>query len=163
MRDAAERASLSRSFISMVEAGTTEIAVSRLLRLAEAYDATVADLLANVHGPSVEFVERANAYEIPTSSDAVRITYLSSPSWSMQPFEVRLAPGAELKDLSHHGEEFITCVVGRPELVVESKTFQLSRGDTVFLPDRAQHAYLNPHRRPAALVGAVQRVTASTF
>ncbi len=157
LRDAATAAGLSASFISLVERGETEIAISRLIRLADTYGIVVADLLDNVHEPAVEFVPAAAAHEIPRAGDEVIVSYLASPSWTMQPFLVRLQPGARLDSLSHTAEEFLHCVSGQPTLIVAGEKQPLSPGDTLFLPPHVEHCYTNPGSEPATLVGAIRR------
>lgn len=157
LRDAATTAGLSASFISLVERGETEIAISRLIRLADTYDIVVADLLDNVHEPAVEYVPAASAHEIPRAGDEVIVSYLASPSWTMQPFLVRLLPGAHLDSLSHAAEEFLHCVSGQPTMIVGGEKRPLSPGDTLFLPPHAEYSYTNPGAQPAVLVGAVRR------
>jgi transcriptional regulator with XRE-family HTH domain len=159
LRDAAERSGLSRSFIGTVEKGDSEIAVSRLIRLADAYGVLIADLLATVERPAaqVEHVPASNVRRFPTGSPDVEIEYLASPSWPLQPFRVRLEPGGRLESLTHPGAEFIHCVAGWPTLVVNGREYRLKVGDTIVIPDHAEHAYLNETRRRAELLGAVAR------
>jgi transcriptional regulator with XRE-family HTH domain len=158
LREAAARAQLSHTFVSMVESGSTEIGVSRLLRLAEVYGVVLADLLADAHQPTVEFVAASAGFVVPHGSDDAEVRYLSSPSWQMQPFLVRLEPGSELASLAHAGEEFIHCVSGTPAMVVDTTTYPLTPGDTLFLPEYVHHSYSNYGKKTATLVGAVLRV-----
>jgi transcriptional regulator with XRE-family HTH domain/mannose-6-phosphate isomerase-like protein (cupin superfamily) len=157
LRQAARTARLSPSFISMIERGETEIAISRLIRLADSYGVVVADLLDNVHEPAVEYTPAGQGHDIPHLLDEVVVSYLSSPSWSMQPFIVRLQPGALLKALSHPGEEFLYCIEGQPKMVVSGDERPLSAGDTLYLPAHAVHTYSNPGDGVAVILGAVRR------
>jgi transcriptional regulator with XRE-family HTH domain len=157
--EAAKKAGLSRSFVAMVESGSSEIAVSRLIRLADVYDISIPDLLDAAPTNSAEFLP-ANAVRVfPTGMDTVAIHYLSGPSWGVQPFKVDLQPGARLEGLRHLGDEFIHCLVGTPTVVVDDIEYPLRPGDTVTLPSRATHSYLNPAQEPARLIGGVSRPT----
>jgi quercetin dioxygenase-like cupin family protein len=40
-------------------------------------------------------------------------------------------------------------------MTVDGQTFRMKPGDTLFLPEHAEHSYANPGRRNAVLVGAV--------
>lgn len=157
LREAASTAGLSPSFVSMVERGAAEIAVSRLIRLADVYGVVVADLMDNVHEPAIEFVPADEAHHIPRGVDDVEIIYLSSPSWTMQPFLVRLHPGSSLDSLVHATEEFVHCVSGTPTMVVMGGERAMKVGDTLFLPPHAEHTYMNPGGDEAVLLGAVRR------
>lgn len=161
LRDAAAAADLSPSFIGLVEKGETEIAISRLIRLADAYGAGVADLLADVHEPQVEYVPMDDALTVPTNVEGVEILYLASPSWPMEPFLVRLEPGAQLTGLRHAAEEFVHCVEGHPTLHVGAFEQAMAPGDTISVPSLAEHAYINASTEKALLVGAVRRTIAA--
>ena len=156
LRDAAGRAGLSASFVGLVEKGGTEIAITRLIRLADAYGAVVADLLADVHEPRVEFVSADQAFRVPTNVEGVEILYLASPSWTMEPFLVRLEPSARLTGLSHSSEEFIHCTQGHPTLVVSDQVQHMRPGDTLLVPPLVEHSYVNDSNEQAVLIGAVQ-------
>ena len=155
---AAEASGLSRSFISMVENGTTEIAVSRLIRLAGAYGAFAADLLTSVHATTdPEFVSLDGAFEAPAPPPGIELRYLASASWRIQPFMVVLQPGARLDRLSHAGTEFVHCVEGTVRMTVAGQSYDLSEGDTLVIPEHAEHAYANETGSTARIVGGVER------
>ena len=155
LREAAKLAGLSPAFVSLVERGQTEIGLSRLIRLADAYDANIADLLAEIHGREVEYVRAADALTAPRSHDDPKVTYLTSPSWQIQPFRIEIEPGAALESLAHAGEEFIHCVAGQVEMTIGGRDWTLEVGDTIVVPPRAQHAYRNAGDELAVVVGAV--------
>lgn len=155
LRDAAALASLSPQFISLVERGQTEIGLSRLIRLTDAYDANIADLLSEIHGPEVEFVRASDAFTAPRSESDPTVTYLTSASWQLQPFRIEIEPGSSLGSLSHAGEEFIHCVAGKITMTIGGNEWVLDTGDTIVVPPRAQHAYRNQGDRTAVAIGAV--------
>jgi len=161
LRDAARLAGISAQFISLVERGQTEIGLSRLIRLADAYDANIADLLAEIHSPDVEFVRGSAAFTAPRSRSDPKLTYLTSPSWQLQPFRIEIKPGASLGSgatrgaLSHAGDEFIHCIAGTITMTVSGREWVLETGDTIVIPPRAQHAYRNDGEQLAVAVGAV--------
>ena len=74
----------------------------------------------------------------------------------MQPFLVRLKPGAVLESMSHPGEEFLYCIEGQPTVIADGKEYQLSPGDTLYLPSHVEHTYSNA-ADPALIVGGVRR------
>ncbi len=156
LRDAAALAALSPQFISLVERGQTEIGLSRLIRLADAYDANIADLLAEINSRDVEFVAAADALTAPGAKDDPTVIYLTSPSWQLQPFRIEIAPGAKLEGLSHAGEEFIHCISGGAiTMTISGREWELRPGDTIVVPPRAQHAYRNDSGKHAVAIGAV--------
>lgn len=159
LRQAATRAGLSHTFIRMIEQGEREIAISRLIRLADGYGVMMSDLLSEPRVPASEpeFTGRDEGRALPTAAPGISIEYLSSAAWPMQPFIVRLEPHSALEQLAHPGIEFLHCVAGRPTLVVDGVAHAMRAGDTLFIPERTTHSYLNRSSRPARIVGAVHR------
>jgi quercetin dioxygenase-like cupin family protein len=155
LREAARLASLSPQFISLVERGQTEIGLSRLIRLADAYDSNIADLLAEINGRDVEFVAAADAFTAPRSKGDPTVVYLTSPSWQLQPFRIEIEPAAKLEGLAHAGEEFIHCITGTITMTINGRDWPLRPGDTIVVPPRAQHSYRNDADEVAVAVGAV--------
>jgi quercetin dioxygenase-like cupin family protein len=155
LREAARLASLSPQFISLVERGQTEIGLSRLIRLADAYDSNIADLLAEINGRDVEFVAADDAFTAPRSKGDPKVVYLTSPSWQLQPFRIEVEPAAKLEGLSHAGEEFIHCISGTITMTINGRDWRLKAGDTIVVPPRAQHSYRNDDDDVAVAVGAV--------
>lgn len=158
--EVAGRASgLSRSFISLVENGTTGIEVSRLIRLANTYGALVADLISNAQSVvQPEFVPRGAGHHVPKSPPDAEVEYLGSPSWPIQPFRVSVAPGGRLDSLKHPGAEFIHCIEGSLTLFADGERYELSAGDTLIIPDHTDHSYLNEGASPAQVIGCVERL-----
>lgn len=160
LREAAERSGLSASFISLVERGGTEIAISRLVRLTDAYGVLVADLLAETKASNEKLkVAMAEGRHIAEAKGKVEVVYIPAPEWSAQPFTVRLKPGARLEDIAHAGEEFFHCVSGNPTVEVNGHRYELQPGDTVFVPPRARHSYANAGPTDAVFLGAARRST----
>jgi quercetin dioxygenase-like cupin family protein len=155
LRKAATLSGLSPQFISLVERGQTEIGLSRLIRLADAYDSNIADLLSEIHGPEVEFVRAAAAFAAPRSKTDPKVTYLTSPSWQFQPFRIEIEPGSTLEALAHAGEEFIHCIAGTITMTVGGREWVLETYDTIVVPPRAPHSYRNRTNETAIAIGAV--------
>lgn len=158
VREAAARAGLSRSFVAIVERGNSEIAVSRLIRLADVYGIGIADLLEGTTSTQAEFLPASAMRVFPTGMDTIAIRYLSSPSWGVQPFLVDLMPAAKFEDLRHPGDEFIHCLTGTPTVVVDGKPHPLQPGDTIVVPSEMSHSYFNLTSEPATVIGGVARL-----
>lgn len=158
LRVVAEHARLSPSFVSMLERGETEIGISRLIRLADAYGVVLGDLLAELDEPEPgRFVPRERARRIQSETGGVEILYPPAPPWSMQPFVVRIEPLSGLDDLQHAGEEFFHCIDGTVTVTIDGTAYILDTSDTVFVPPGARHGYFNHASNPAVLAGAARR------
>ncbi|HUQ79178.1 MAG TPA: cupin domain-containing protein [Patescibacteria group bacterium] len=148
---------LSRSFLALLEAGESDVSVSRLLRVAEFYGVWLADLVGTT-APAVEIM-RADKATVLSSDDVGRIRLLSAHTVrTVMPFRIDLPPGARIEGgLSHAGEEFVHCVRGTIDLEVVDTVHRLTSGDTASYPGRLPHSYANPGDEEAVLVGATAR------
>ena len=158
LADVALGTGLSRSFIAMLEAGDSDVSISRLLRIADFYGVWISDLVGSI-GPSVEIVPAAEAKRLPVDEAGSVLLLSKQPVRNLQPFLVRLAPGVAIEGgLSHSGEEFIHCVAGTVELEILDTAHTLEEGDTASFPGRLPHTYRNASPMEAVLIGASARV-----
>jgi transcriptional regulator with XRE-family HTH domain len=149
---------MSRSFLALLERGGTEVAVSRLMRLADFYGVWLGDLLG-LPSPVIEVVPAAHARRMLSNAAGVdlRVLTMSSAS-SIQPFVLRMQPGSEHRGLPHQGQlQFTHCLSGSVTLEVAEGTYPLTPGDTIYFPSRFAHVYRNPGPLEAVVVGAVVR------
>lgn len=158
LADVALGSGLSRSFIALVEAGTTDISVSRLVRLAEFYGVWISDVVGSI-GPAVEILHPEDVRAMPSDDAGVELHVLTNQSVrGLLPFRVRLQPGCTLDGgVAHSGEEFIHCVAGAIELRVVDTAHQLKVGDTASFPGRLPHSYMNSGDEEAIVIGASVR------
>jgi len=153
LRAAASASGLSASFIGQVERGETEIAVSRLVSLADAYEVDFVDLFS-LSTPPADFVPFNQTMKVDMDAPGVDVYHVLEPNWSVHPFIVRMEPRTRMVGLRHRAEEFIHCVQGAPTLKVASLIHQMSPGDTLWVRQSAEHEYVNDTASPAALIGA---------
>ena len=148
IREVAERSGLSVSFISLFERGRTEIALSRLLSLANVFNRDVSDLLREAHG---EEREQAILKE-PTGetwgrtyhlAGGIEIAYLGDAKWHTQPFLFALEPDAVHGPLMHAWQEVVVCVHGELTMVIDGKSSTMAAGGSITVPPNAHHVYMN--------------------
>lgn len=155
LREAAETAGLSPSFVRLVERGESEIALRRLMRLVDVYSTTVAEVLAEIDadppGPRTALDE---ASRIEADDGRVVIVYLRAPAGFGQPFRLLLKPAATTEELVHADPEFFHVVRGRPTLTLVGERFDLVPGDTIYVRAGVTHAWRNG-KREATLVGVL--------
>jgi transcriptional regulator with XRE-family HTH domain/uncharacterized cupin superfamily protein len=148
IREVAERSGLSVSFVSLVERGKTEIAVVRLIRLADVFGRQIPDVLASVYGGEREngTVSEASgrkwgrAYSL---TEGVGMVYLGRPEWATQPFIVSLEPGGVHGPVMHSHREVIMCLDGEGTIATSDTRAVLAPGDILDLEPNTYHAYLN--------------------
>lgn len=148
---------LSRSFLALLEAGESDVSISRLLRIAEFYGVWLSDLVGTI-APAVE-VSRASELRLIPATDGTGVRLLSKRAVrTVMPFRVELAPESRFDGgMAHTGEEFIHCVEGSVELEVVNAIYRLEPGDTASYPGRLPHSYRNVGQGLAVLVGGTAR------
>jgi transcriptional regulator with XRE-family HTH domain len=159
LQDVAAATGLSRTFVGMVEQGKSEIAVARLLRIADFYGVTIDDLIGTGTDPAVELVPLQIARKVPTGEEGVSLWLLAPrSSQTSQPFIVELAARTQLDGLAHSGEEWVVCTEGVVRVQVAEVEHELRLGDSLFYPGRLTHGYFNDGGGPARLAGTVHRL-----
>lgn len=159
LQEVADATGLSRTFVGMVEQGKSEIAVARLLRIADFYGVTIHDLVGTETDPAIELVPLQIARKVPTGEPGVSLWLLATRSSHIsQPFIVELAPHTQLDGLAHSGDEWIVCAEGTTRVRVAEAEHDLRLGDSLFYPGRLTHGYFNHGDDPARIVGSVVRL-----
>jgi transcriptional regulator with XRE-family HTH domain len=148
IREVAERSGLSVSFISLVERGKTEIAFTRLIRLADVFGRQASDVLAKVNGDERQdsgssapgYQRESRVYGL---AQGVEMVYLGEPEWATQPFIITLQPGAVHGPIQHSYKELIVCLDGEGTIVGDKERSTLAARDVVNLEANTYHAYMN--------------------
>jgi quercetin dioxygenase-like cupin family protein len=143
---------ISRSFLSLVESGRSDITIGRLLRLVTFYGAQISDLLPldEAHDPIV--VKRQEQREVKSAAEGMRV-FLLAPDTErrMTPSLAVVEPtGASAERATHEGEEFIYVLEGKIELeIADSELVCLEEGDSAYFKADRPHAYRNTGTEPA--------------
>ena len=154
IREVSELSGLSVSFISLVERGETEIAFTRLIRLADVFGRTVSDVMApgaDSARPPRPKVEAHEGVRVHRLSGGVEVVYVGELSWRMQPFVMTLEPGAVHGPVAHSYEELVLCLDGTPTVIVEGNAVALGPDDVLSIPASTEHAYGNTSSQSARL------------
>ena len=159
LADVAAGASISRSFLALVESGKSDITISRLMRLVSLYQISLADLLPQTAPPD-PIIVRQNARRLHDRSTSAGLDFfLVAPSAhrAMMPTVVVLDPHAEMAEQAKHdGEEFLYVLEGTIMLEIEDAgRFLLEQGDTAYYDSNRGHAYRNVGAGPAKILAVV--------
>src|SRR5262249_40351947 len=142
------------SFLSMVERGKADVALSRLARLAAIYGVTLSELFAE-EGPGARPVIVSDE-GMMTVDRGPGITYhywTAATLAGAQLIHVCFEPGAGFRDLlAHRGEDIWWIVRGELVLMCGNEDYRVSAGQAVAYRGTIPHAFRNPTRRKAELV-----------
>lgn len=151
---------ISRSFLSLVEAGTNEISISRLMRLLRFYGVSFSEVV-DVHGPDdYDLVRREDRRRVTSHGEHLVMHLLARDSnRSMLPMIVEIEAGGGFSEYGRHpGEECIHVLEGSVEISFEHAPDDrkvLTAGDTVWFPGERGHLVRGAGDAPARLIAVI--------
>jgi transcriptional regulator with XRE-family HTH domain len=159
LADVGRGTNISRSFLSLVETGQSELTIGRLIRLVGFYGVHVSDFLAESEAETEQDVVRvADRRYIPSPEEHMEIWLLApQDDRSMLPMYVVFGPGGGLAEMGQHpGEEFIHVLEGDIVLQLEGREpVLLHEGDTAWYAGDHRHSLTNPGREPARIMAVM--------
>jgi quercetin dioxygenase-like cupin family protein/DNA-binding XRE family transcriptional regulator len=151
LHEVAGATGISRSFLSLVENGRSDITMGRLLRLVTFYGAQIADVLPLQQPQDPVVVRRGEEREVRSPAEGMRIGLLAPETeHKMTPSIAVVEPtGASAEYSSHPGEEFIHVLEGSLTLEFEgADPIRLDEGDSAYFDSERPHGYRNNNERP---------------
>jgi transcriptional regulator with XRE-family HTH domain len=146
---------ISRSLLSLIENGRSDITIGRLVRLSHLYGVHVSDLLDAPPSPNHVVVRADERRHLPMPDEGLDLHLLTPDSnRAFLPFLATFEPGGGVVDgVKHPGEEFVHVLEGRIRLeVAGEEPVILEEGDSAYyLSDRA-HRWSNAGDGPARLI-----------
>ncbi len=156
LQQLAEASQCSRSFLSMLERGQTDVSATLLQRLAAAFHLSAADLLPDEgRTDTLKIVRHGEAPRIVDLGPGVQVQVLFNDLLQkIQPVLLILEPASEQRnDTGHAGEEFVYVLEGEIQLTVhDSPTRTLRSGDSAYYPSALPHCLANAARESARIL-----------
>ncbi len=155
MRALAKTSGLSANALSMIERSRTSPSVSTLYKLAEALNVPVTAFFGTPE-------ERQQVIHL-RGYDRARVPIVRG-TWEglggekftgrVEPFVLSLDPGADSgpAPMVHTGHEFVFCLSGDVEYMVEGQRYPLSQGDSLLFAAHLVHQWRNPGQGPATVL-----------
>ncbi len=146
MRTLATMSGLSANALSMIERGKTSPSVSTLYRLSEALGVPVTDFFApetaKINAVFVKADERARVPFLRGLWEGLGGEQFSG---RMTPFMITLESGASSgpSHVVHSGHEFVFCIRGQLEYLVENQVYTLNAGDSLLFAAHLKHRWRN--------------------
>lgn len=154
LKQLAQKANCSPSYLSMVESGKVDPGISRLKRIVEGLEMTIIDLFKTDSGQKVVIKknERIHA-DFPGSKTRIEILI---PQWTEKQMDARLAiisPGGSSEgDYQHPGAEFGLILEGILELSIDGLVYSLTEGDSFYFSSARNHRFKNPGKKETVVV-----------
>jgi quercetin dioxygenase-like cupin family protein/DNA-binding Xre family transcriptional regulator len=154
--EVAEATDISKSFLSLVESGKSDITIGRLMRLVRFYGISVTDLLPDDDDGGTVAIVRAGHQKVVASPSEGIEDFLLTPDTKrvMLPVLAVFAPGGRnVEPAEHEGDEFAHVLDGRITVSIEGgEPVTLKRGDSIYFRADLPHAYANPTKHPARVL-----------
>jgi transcriptional regulator with XRE-family HTH domain len=147
MRGLAAKSGLSANALSMIERGRTSPSVSTLYKIAGALDVPITEFF----GPQavkkdIILIKADERTRIPLTRGVWEGLGGEKFSGRVEPFILTLESGATSGQhmMIHNGYEFVFCLRGQLEYLVEKQLFQLAAGDSLLFAAELNHRWRNP-------------------
>lgn len=159
LRELAERAGCSESFLSKIENNKVNPSLRMLHRIVTELNFSIGEILSqDIEENQVVMREgqRPTIRMVPS-----RATEGTHVEWLVPPGDSRLLAGSihavnpgggSLGTIEHEGEELGYVLEGELELEVDGETYSLKAGDSFFFRSDVPHGYRNPGTAPTRIL-----------
>jgi transcriptional regulator with XRE-family HTH domain len=147
MRELARRSGLSANALSMIERGRVSPSVSTLYKIAEALGVSITRFFGEEPAKTdivlVRSGERARVPFVRGVWEGLGGEKFSGP---VEPFVLTLEAGASSGNspMVHTGREFVFCLRGNLEYLIERQRLELVAGDSLLFAAYLKHRWRNP-------------------
>ena len=145
----AERAGLTKGYLSKIEHASAPPPFSTLEKIAAAMAVDVNDLLpagsAELGDRNIDYLPAVTKQRQPFRSDGIcsfKPLLKSYRNKQMSPFFMSLQPG-KTKVFQHDAEEFVYIIAGTVTMSYDGRTHQFRAGDSFYLDSRIGHRFIN--------------------
>jgi transcriptional regulator with XRE-family HTH domain len=147
MRGLAGRSGLSANALSMIERGRASPSVSTLYKLADALGVPITDFFApKAPRQNAILIKADERTRVPFAHGVWEGLGGEKFTGRVEPFVLTIESGASsgLHAMVHTGHEFVYCLRGQLEYLVERERYELEPGDSLLFAARLEHRWRNP-------------------
>jgi transcriptional regulator with XRE-family HTH domain len=155
LKEVADAAGVSESFVSQLERGRTSASVASLQRLSAALGIEVSDLFASEGLPRPTVLRRAAREPVVWGHLGRKSLLTPKPFHTLEVVAAEFDPGGSTGDEPYtHGdsEELLVVVHGHVHLQLGTDVYDLRSGDSVHYRSSTPHRVSNPGDAPAEVL-----------
>jgi transcriptional regulator with XRE-family HTH domain len=155
LREIAERASLSESFVSQLERGQSGATIQSLQRISAALGVDVSDLFAEDTPPGPRIIRRDTRHPVAWGTLGRKSLLTPKPFEALEVVAAEFEPGGSTGDVPYtHGdsEELFLVIEGSIDLELGGETFTLGVGDSAHYRSSTPHRASNPGPKRAEVI-----------
>ncbi len=158
LRDLSEQCGLSINAISKIERGENSPTVSSLHKLSNALGVPITNLFKQEAHHIVVFTKKDGAVHIQSKGLVIEGLGSGLPHQLLEPFCMIIDPETEntTDPAIHSGEEFIYCLDGEIEYLVDDQKFQMKPGDSLLFKATHPHSWKNLGKTQAKVIMVFQ-------
>lgn len=144
-QELADRAELTKGFISQLERGLVTPSVVTLLDLIECLGTTASAFFREAEQEKVVFSEEGFFEKIDDAGNSIQWIVPTAQNNEMEPLLVNIKPHEMLEtDKPHVGEEFGYVLAGELILHLGEKDYPVKTGESFYYPAKKTHTIENP-------------------
>lgn len=153
LKDVADRARLSLSFISQIERGIAAPSLSSLVSVSQVLGVEVSEFLAQPHGDqSYTRRQQRAVYAIGANSLSYERVSSSFDGNILRSVIIHEPPGHRDEPIAHEGEEMFYVLEGTVTVEIQGEPTVLQAGDSIHFQSSKMHSTWNHSTKPAVLL-----------
>ncbi len=149
----AERANLTKGFISQIERDLTSISLDSLIQILEAMDENLSDFFRETSEEKIVYREKDRVAIEKEKIDKFELLIPGSTNRRLEPILLTLRKGQTTpKERPHEGEEFGLVLQGRINLRFGKEVQKLKKGECFYFSAEKEHWLQNPGSKEAVVL-----------
>ncbi len=149
----AERANLTKGFISQIERDLTSISLDSLAQILEALDENISDFFREASEEKIIYREKDRVAIEKEKIEKFELLVPGSTNRRLEPILLTLRKGeATPKEKPHEGEEFGYILQGRVNLRYGREILKLKKGECFYFSAEKEHWLQNTSSRSAEIL-----------
>jgi len=155
LRQVADSAQLSASFLGAVERGESDISVGRLALVADVLGHDLASLLGYSLRQSRPRFIRPDEQVRMRRGKGIELTAMRVPGTNLELLLATLHPHSQDRPVTHAGLDILYVLEGSLVLRLDETDYPMTAGECVVWPSSHEHAIRNDSDEPARAIGLV--------
>ncbi|KAF0092505.1 MAG: DNA-binding protein [Fusobacteria bacterium] len=153
LKDVAEAADISISFLSQIENNKVNASISTLQTLANTLDIQVADLFMQHETSDIKIIRKEQRRNYK-GTDGITESILSLREGSaLETTIIEFPPKSKIKiKAKHEGEEFTFVISGSINVWLDNQVFKLNEGDIIYYISLLEHTWENTENERAVVL-----------
>ncbi|MEI3606538.1 cupin domain-containing protein [Pseudogracilibacillus sp. SE30717A] len=158
LAELSEKTGLSISFLSRIEKGTTNLAITSLKKIADAYGISMNYFFAEETRNSY-IKKKADQQMVKIDGIDEKLIRLNGEftGREMDPYFITVLPNkiSSQKSFTHHGEEFYYVLAGTITFIIDGEDYEVHKGESIHFPSHLPHNFENRTDQDVDMINVV--------